>query len=83
MTATIAWNDGDGVITLDFTGEGDGTIAVSSLSCNGLDREQVVTVTAADKEIALTVKQPGLYELLAAFDDDFSAADGDFAVLKQ
>lgn len=82
---TKPWTDGNGVITLSpDTGEGDGSVAVSSEDNDGLDREQVLTVTAGSTVVrTVKVVQPGLRELFCGSDMQFGASyDDEFAVIK-
>jgi hypothetical protein len=52
MTITIPWNDGNGNIILTYTGQGDGTVTVTSdTDCIYHDRQQRVTFVVKDGAI--------------------------------
>jgi hypothetical protein len=52
MTITIPWNDGPGNIVLTYTGQGDGTVTVTSdTDCIYHDRQQRVTFVVQDGAI--------------------------------
>ena len=55
-TVTIPWSTGGGNITLTFTGQGNGTVIVSS-DDNPLDvsRSQAITVKTTDNSVSRTV----------------------------
>lgn len=59
MQKQIAWNTGNGNITLTYQGEGDGTIAVSSDENGGAAREQTISIQTTNGAVAknVTVKQ--------------------------
>ena len=84
------WADGSGdvlTITPD-TGNGNGTLQVSSAVCEGLDRSMTVnvatTVGSPDVTVGLVVAQTGLREVFNASDGSFLLSDGTtFNVLKQ
>lgn len=87
---TKTWSDGSGdvlTITPD-TGNGNGTLQVSSAVCEGLDRNMTVNVaiTAGSPDVTaeLVVNQTGLREVFNASDGAFLLSDGTtFNVLKQ
>lgn len=58
-TKSIAWNTGNGNITLTYQGQGNGAITVESDDNNGAARSQVITVETLDgtKSVNLTVSQ--------------------------
>ena len=84
------WADGSGdvlTITPD-TGNGNGTLQVSSAVCEGLDRNMTVNVatTAGSPDVTaeLVISQTGLREVFNASDGSFLLSDGTtFNVLKQ
>jgi hypothetical protein len=52
MTITIPWNDGNGNIILTYSGQGDGTVTVTSdTDCIYHDRQQRVTFVVQDGAI--------------------------------
>lgn len=80
------WNIGDGVIHLEYDGDGNGQIAVTLTSNEGIDREQVVEVQTTNGAVSesITIKQEGLREVFSCADGDFILADGGtFNVLKE
>lgn len=81
---TIPWATGGGGITLSYTGEGDGTVTVSSTANEGKDRAYEVTVSAGGGITArsVTVTQTGLRENMMVSEGVFSSSDGEFLVLK-
>lgn len=79
-TKTIAWNTGGGNITLTYTGQGNGTISVSS-SENDLfeDREQsfgiVTTAGTPEKALSILIKQRGkTYPVGEVFDFTYTGS---------
>lgn len=58
MQKTIAWDTGSGNIYLDYTGQGNGTITVTS-DDNDIDqqRSKILTITAGDVSATVTVVQ--------------------------
>ena len=79
------WNTGEGVIHLEYDGDGNGQIAVTLTSNEGIDREQTVEVQTTNGNIteSITIKQEGLREVFSCADGDFILADGGtFNVLK-
>jgi len=49
---SIPWNDGPGNIVLTYTGQGNGTVTVTSDTDNlGFDRQQIVTFFVTDGAI--------------------------------
>lgn len=87
---TKTWSDGSGdvlTITPD-TGNGNGTLQVSSVVCEGLDRSMIVnfktTMGSPIVTAGLVVNQTGLREVFNASDGSFLLSDGTtFNVLKQ
>lgn len=67
-TVTIPWNDGNGNITLTYTGQGDGTVTVQSSTDNlGQPRSQVITLKTTGENPAtatVTIIQPTGRKLL-------------------
>ena len=54
---SIPWNDGPGNIVLTYSGQGNGTVVVTSDTDNlGTDRQQVVTFVVTDGAIRHTIK---------------------------
>lgn len=79
------WNIGEGVIHLEYDGDGNGQIAVTLTPNEGIDREQTVEVETTNGNITenITIKQEGLREVFACADGKFILADGGtFNVLK-
>lgn len=83
----IKWNEGEGYITLTYTGQGNGSASISSDGNEGIDREQSIKVetTAGEepKRESILIKQVGLREVFEPSDGEFVLADGGtFNVLK-
>lgn len=79
------WNIGEGVIHLEYDGDGNGQIAVTLTPNEGIDREQTVEVQTTNGEIteSITISQEGLREVFTCTDGEFILADGGtFNVLK-
>lgn len=76
MTTTIPWNVGGGNITLTYTGQGNGTVVVTS-DDNTLDvqRSQVITVKTTDNSISRTVT------IIQGAAPNFKDAGGNFIIL--
>ena len=77
MEKKIPWNSGDGSITLTYTGQGNGTISVSSDENFGDARQQSITIKTADGKVkkTVTIKQ-------AATALNLKTADGYFIKTK-
>lgn len=74
MTIRIPWNDGDGSIILTFTGQGNGTIVVTSDDNNlDMERNQVLTISGGGISRNVTVRQGAA--------PNFKTADGKFVRL--
>lgn len=84
-TTSKQWPDGEGSLSISYTGSGNGTISFSSALNEGCDR--TLTVTASNSygnSVAMTVKQLGLREPFLCADGNFLCSDGGtFNVLKQ
>ena len=81
----LKWNEGDGYITTVAGGSGDMAVPFSSVANDGIDRERIVHVITRKNIVrSVTVRQPGLREILVGRGDDtFLCADGGtFNVLK-
>ncbi len=83
-TKSINWNDGEGAISVVYTGNGDGTISFSSVLNEGCDRTQSVTVSNNyGNSVVVTITQIGLREPFLCADGNFLCSDGEtFNVLK-
>lgn len=84
--ATIVkqWSNG-GALTIDYTGEGDGTAVFTSDINEGVDRETTVKFLVATGEVRVErkVKQEGKREVFGCTDGVFMLAEGEtFNVLK-
>lgn len=77
MEKIIGWNTGDGNIIFTYTGQGNGTISVSSDENFGDARQQTITVKTADGKVkkTVTVRQ-------AATALNFKTKDGMFVKTK-
>lgn len=86
MATIIKWNEGEGNIAATYDGSGNAPILFSSDVANeGIDREQVVSVSTTDdaKSVDVVVRQAGLREVFMASDGEFILADGGtFNVIK-
>lgn len=61
---SIPWNDGAGNIILTYTGQGDGTVTVTSDTDNlGTDRQQIVTFVVTDGAIRNTIETSSSHQL--------------------
>jgi len=72
QTVKIKWDQGDGYITVNYTGEGDGTILLSSdpnTSIGG--RQQQITVSLSDN--------PSITQIITVFQPAASGIDGQMA----
>lgn len=63
-TKTVAWNSGSGVITLTYTGQGNGSVSVKSDANDSFDaRSQslniITTAGSPEKAVSVLVKQAG------------------------
>lgn len=63
-TKTVAWNSGNGVITLTYTGQGNGSVSVKSDANDSFDERSqnlniVTTAGSPEKAVQLLVKQAG------------------------
>ena len=57
---SIPWNDGPGNIVLTYTGQGNGSVVVTSDTDNlGTDRQQVVTFVVTDGAIRNVIQTSG------------------------
>ena len=72
-------------MTIDYSGDGNGTISIASDENEGIDREQTLSVkNGRGLSADLTVRQEGLREPFNASDGNFLLSDGDtFNVLKK
>lgn len=58
MTKQINWNNGEGNITLTYTGQGNGSISVRTSPNNlYINRSQLITVSAANKSVQVSITQ--------------------------
>ena len=71
------WNDG-GSLSVAYEGSGDGSAIFSSDVAEGLDREMTVVFRDGGRTVAVerTVKQAGMREVFAGYDERFITADG-------
>lgn len=87
MIHELPWSDGDGNITLSYTGEGNATVSVSSVRNEGLDRTRVLHVVTGSDDVSadVTVTQPGMREPYECADGDiYVCADGQiYGAIKQ
>lgn len=82
-THTIAWQSGGGSITLDYTGSGNESVAVSSSRNEGVDREQTLTFSTGEIDVQVVVRQEGLRQPFSGSDGKFLlSGGGQFLVLK-
>lgn len=63
-TKTVAWNSGNGVITLTYTGQGNGSVSVKSDANDSFDERSqnlniVTTAGSPEKVVQVLVKQSG------------------------
>jgi len=64
VTKTVAWNSGSGVITLTYTGQGNGSVSVKSDANDSFDERSqnlniVTTAGSPEKAVQALVKQAG------------------------
>jgi hypothetical protein len=72
------WNDG-GSLSVTYEGSGDGSAVFSSDVAEGLDRETKVVFRDRGNTVAVerTVRQVGMREVFAGYDEEFITADGE------
>jgi hypothetical protein len=64
---SIPWNDGSGNIVLTYTGQGNGTVTVTSDTDNlGNDRQQTVTFYVTDGAIRLSLISGSGHQLVTS-----------------
>lgn len=79
----IPWTQGSGYITLTFTGQGNGTVVVSS-DDNNLDvvRTQVLTISGGGLSRQVTVTQGAAPNFRLADGQSMRLADGSYFNIK-
>lgn len=81
----ILWQD-SGTLTIDYTGDGDGSAVFSSDVNEGVDREMYVRFVNSSRSVVVerSVSQAGRREIFNGSDGGFIIADGGtFNTLKQ
>ena len=87
MDTVKQWDNGD-LLTLSYSGEGNGSISIVSVPNEGIDRSMTVVIaTTKGSPVAsqdIIVNQEGLREVFNASDGVFLlSGDSTFNVLKQ
>lgn len=78
---TIPWNDGNGNIILTYTGQGDGTVTVTSdTDCIDHDRQQRVTFVVGDGAIRNDVATGSGHQIRTASGNTIRTLDNSMKV---
>lgn len=84
-TVSKIWPDGEGSLSIAYTGDGDGAISFSSPLNEGCDRSlDVIVANNFGNSVTVHVTQIGFREPFLCSDGNFLCSDGGtFNVLKQ
>lgn len=83
-TTSKQWNEGEGALTITYTGNGNGTISFSSVLNEGCDRTMTVTASNSHgNSVVVSITQIGLRQPFSGSDGRFIlSGGGTFNVLK-